>query len=56
MLTSLEGQVRLRFAYVVTAGEMVRNAAGKVVEIKCTYEAETRAGFTPEGQKRVKGI
>jgi hypothetical protein len=35
---------------------MVRDESGRVVEIKCTYDEATRAGVTPEGQKRVKGI
>ena len=50
------GQVRLRFAYVVTADEIVKDADGKVVEIKCSYNAATRAGHTPEGMQKVKGI
>lgn len=35
---------------------MVKDASGKVVELKCTYDQETRAGKTPKGMKKVKGI
>jgi methionine--tRNA ligase beta chain len=50
------GQVRLKFAYVITCDEVVRDAAGKAVELRCTYDPATRAGVTPEGSKRAKGI
>jgi len=50
------GEVRLKFAYVVSADEIVKDADGKVTEIKCTYNEATRAGTTPEGMKKVKGI
>lgn len=50
------GQVRLRFAYVITCNEVIKDPAGKVIELKCTFDAATKAGVTPEGQKKVKGI
>ena len=50
------GQVRLKFAYVVTCNEVIKDSNGQVTEIKCTYDQATRAGTTPEGMKRVKGI
>jgi methionine--tRNA ligase beta chain len=50
------GDVRLKFAYVVTCNEVIKNADGKVTELKCTYNEDTRAGQTPEGMKKVKGI
>lgn len=50
------GQVRLKFAYVVTCNEVVRDAAGRVSELLVTYDVATRAGATAEGQKKVKGI
>jgi glutamyl/glutaminyl-tRNA synthetase len=50
------GQVRLKFAYVVTCNEVIKDSSGQVTEIKCTYDQATRAGTTPEGMKRVKGI
>jgi len=50
------GQVRLKYAYVITCDEVVRDARGQAVELRCSYDAATRAGATPEGQKKVRGI
>jgi len=50
------GSVRLKFAYVITCDEVIKDASGKVSEIKATYNPDTRAGQTPEGMKKVKGI
>ena len=50
------GQVRLKYAYVITCDEVVRDAEGKAIELKVSYDASTRAGATAEGQKKVKGI
>ena len=47
------GQVRLKYAYVVTCDSVVRNGEGEVVEVICSYDKETRAGNTPEGSKKV---
>jgi glutaminyl-tRNA synthetase len=44
-------EVRLRFAYFVTCREVVKNAAGEVVELRCTYDPETRGGNAPDGRK-----
>jgi glutaminyl-tRNA synthetase len=52
----LGGQVRLRLAYVITCDEVVRGAMGEVVELRCSYDEHTRAGLTPEGSTRCKGI
>jgi len=50
-------QVRLRYAYVIQCDEIIRDATTQEpIELKCTYLPETRAGVTPEGMKRVKGI
>ena len=38
------GQVRLRFGYVISLDEIVKDADGEVVELRCTYDPETRAG------------
>ena len=45
-------QVRLRFGYVISLHEVVRDADGRVSELKCTYDPETRAG----AGAKVKGI
>jgi len=50
------GQVRLRFGYVITCEDVVKNEDGEVVELKCSYREDTFGGVTPEGMKKVKGI
>ena len=53
----LNDKVRLRYAYVIHCDEVVRDGTtGEPIELKCTYIPETRAGVTPEGMPRVKGI
>ncbi len=47
-------EVRLRYAYFVTCREAVKNAAGEVVELRCTYDPATRGGDSPDG-RRVRG-
>jgi glutaminyl-tRNA synthetase len=47
-------EVRLRYAYLITCQQAVRNAQGEVVELHCTYDPETKGGSTPDGRK-VKG-
>jgi glutaminyl-tRNA synthetase len=44
-------EVRLRYAYFVTCREAVKNAAGEVVELICTYDPATRGGNAPDGRK-----
>src|SRR5260370_35349515 len=44
-------EVRLRYAYLVTCREVVKNAAGEVVELRCTYDPATRGGNAPDGRK-----
>ena len=46
-------EVRLRYAYFVTCQEAVRDATGAIVELRCTYDPETRGGDAPDG-RRVK--
>ena len=45
------GEVRLRFAYFITCEEVVKDVAGTVVELRCTYDPETRGGNAPDGRK-----
>jgi glutaminyl-tRNA synthetase len=47
-------EVRLRYAYLVTCGEAVRDAAGDIVELHCTYDPASRGGNAPDG-RRVRG-
>ena len=44
-------EVRLRYAYLVTCTEVLKNAAGEVVELRCRYDPETRGGNAPDGRK-----
>ena len=44
-------EVRLRYAYFVTCREAMKNAAGEVVELRCTYDPATRGGNAPDGRK-----
>jgi glutaminyl-tRNA synthetase len=44
-------EVRLRYAYFITCREAVKNVAGEVVELRCTYDPATRGGNAPDGRK-----
>ncbi|MHB1073615.1 MAG: glutamine--tRNA ligase/YqeY domain fusion protein [Gemmatimonadaceae bacterium] len=44
-------EVRLRFGYFITCQEVVKDAAGQVVELRCTYDPATRGGNAPDGRK-----
>jgi glutaminyl-tRNA synthetase len=44
-------EVRLRYGYFVTCTEVVRDAAGNVVELRGTYDPATRGGDAPDGRK-----
>jgi len=47
-------EVRLRYAYFVTCTEAIKDDDGNVIELRCTYDPETRGGNAPDGRK-VKG-
>jgi glutaminyl-tRNA synthetase len=47
-------EVRLRYAYFVTCREAVKNAAGEVVELRCTYDPATKGGNTPPDGRKVQ--
>jgi glutaminyl-tRNA synthetase len=47
-------EVRLRYAYFVTCTGVVKDDAGEIVEVRCTYDPATRGGDAPDG-RRVKG-
>ncbi|MBI3702179.1 MAG: glutamine--tRNA ligase/YqeY domain fusion protein [Afipia sp.] len=44
-------EVRLRYGYFITCKEVVKNAHGNVVELRCTYDPATRGGNAPDGRK-----
>jgi glutaminyl-tRNA synthetase len=46
-------EVRLRCAYFITCTEVVKDAGGEIVELRCTYDPATRGGDAPDG-RRVK--
>jgi glutaminyl-tRNA synthetase len=47
-------EVRLRYGYFITCTDVIKDAAGEVVELRCTYDPETRGGQAPDG-RRVRG-
>ncbi len=47
-------EVRLRYAYFVRCREAVKDAAGNVVELRCTYDPATRGGNAPPDGRKVK--
>ena len=47
-------EVRLRYAYYITCNEVVKAANGEIVELRCSYDPETKGGDSPDGRK-VKG-
>lgn len=44
-------EVRLRYAFFLTCQDVIKDAAGTVTELRCTYDPETRGGNAPDGRK-----
>ncbi|MBZ5524571.1 MAG: hypothetical protein LAP21_20215 [Acidobacteriia bacterium] len=44
-------EVRLRCAYFITCQDVVKDASGAIVELRCTYDPATRGGDSPDGRK-----
>jgi len=44
-------EVRLKHAYYITCDEAVKDADGRITELRCTYDPESRGGSTPDGRK-----
>ncbi len=44
-------EVRLRYAYFIKCTEVVKNSAGDVTELRCTYDPATKGGNAPDGRK-----
>lgn len=44
-------EVRLRYAYFITCKEVIKDDDGNVVELRCTYDPESRGGSSPDGRK-----
>ncbi len=47
-------EVRLRYAYFITCNDFIKDGDGEVIELRCTYDPETKGGNAPDGRK-VKG-
>jgi glutaminyl-tRNA synthetase len=48
------GEVRLRYAYIIKCEEVIKNGKGEVIELRCSFDPETRSG-TGTSKKKVKG-
>lgn len=48
-------EVRFRYAYFIKCVDVVKDAAGNVVELRCTYDPQTRGGNDPPDKRKVKG-
>lgn len=48
------GEVRLRYAYIIKCEEVIKNDKGDIIELRCTYDQETKSG-TGTSKKKVKG-
>ena len=48
---SVGREVRLRFGYLITCQDVIKNDAGDVIELRCTYDPATRSGQAPDGRK-----
>ena len=44
-------EVRLRYAYMMTCKDVIKDASGNIVELRCTYDPATRGGNAPDGRK-----
>ena len=44
-------EVRLRYAYFIKCEEVIKDADGNVIEVRCTYDKETKGGNAPDGRK-----
>jgi glutaminyl-tRNA synthetase len=44
-------EVRLRYAYFITCADVIKDAAGHVIELRCTYDPATKGGDAPDGRK-----
>jgi len=48
------GEVRLRFAYIIRCDEVIKDESGEIIELRCSYDPDTRSGSAASGRK-VKG-
>ena len=50
-----DGEVRLRYAYLIKCNEVIKDDNGEVVELRCTYDTDSAGGTSSDGRK-VKGV
>jgi glutaminyl-tRNA synthetase len=50
-----DGEVRLRYGYIVRCESVIKNSDGGIVEVRCSYDPATRSGSGTEGGRKVKG-
>jgi glutaminyl-tRNA synthetase len=50
-----DGEVRLRYGYIVRCESVVKDSDGRIVEVRCSYDPATRSGSGTEGGRKVKG-
>ena len=48
------GEVRLRFGYIIRCDEVIKDDSGEVIELRCSYDPETRSG-SGQSDRKVKG-
>jgi glutaminyl-tRNA synthetase len=48
------GEVRLRYAYIIKCEEIIKDDSGEIVELRCSYDPETKSG-SAQSQRKVKG-
>ena len=48
------GEVRLRYAYIIRCEDVIKDADGNIVELRCSYDPDTRSGG-PQSSRKVKG-
>ena len=51
---TLGKEVRLKHAYYITCTDFIKNTSGEIIEVKCTYDSNTKGGWSDDGRK-VKG-
>lgn len=49
------GEVRLRYAYIIRCEEVIKDDAGNIVELRCTYDPDTKSGSPTASERKVKG-
>ena len=50
-----EGEVRLRYGYVIQCNEVVKDASGNILELRCTFDPTTKSGSPTANDRKVKG-